>query len=163
MARRVFYSFHYKLDNWRAAKVRNIGAIEGNQPASDNDWEAVTKGGDPAIERWIDEEMKGRTCTVVLVGQSTAGRKWINYEIIESWKKGMGVLGIYIHNIMDRANEQAIKGTNPFSVLTFGDKPFSSIVATYDPPYGGSSDVYGYIATNLEAWIADAVRTRASY
>ena len=30
MARRVFYSFHYQPDNWRAAMVRNIGSIEGN-------------------------------------------------------------------------------------------------------------------------------------
>ena len=27
--RRVFYSFHYKPDNWRVATVRNIGSIEG--------------------------------------------------------------------------------------------------------------------------------------
>ena len=53
MARRVFYSFHYKNDNWRAATVRNIGVVEGNSPASDNDWETVKKGGDAAIKRWI--------------------------------------------------------------------------------------------------------------
>ena len=51
MKRRVFYSFHYVPDNWRAATVRNIGAIEGNSPATDNDWETVTSGGDPAIKR----------------------------------------------------------------------------------------------------------------
>ncbi len=28
MARRCFYSFHYKPDNARAAQVRNIGVIE---------------------------------------------------------------------------------------------------------------------------------------
>ncbi len=39
MARRAFYSFHYKPDNWRAAQVRNMGVIEGNLVASDNDWE----------------------------------------------------------------------------------------------------------------------------
>ena len=32
MARRTFYSFHYKPDNWRAAQVRNMGVIEGNRP-----------------------------------------------------------------------------------------------------------------------------------
>ena len=36
MARRVFYSFHYNPDNWRAAMVREIGSIEGNRPATDN-------------------------------------------------------------------------------------------------------------------------------
>ena len=55
MARRVFYSFHYKPDNWRASQVRNMGVIEGNRPASDNEWEKVTSGGDKAIEKWIAE------------------------------------------------------------------------------------------------------------
>ena len=36
MIRKVFFSFHYKRDNWRAAQVRNIGVIEGNKTVSDN-------------------------------------------------------------------------------------------------------------------------------
>jgi len=36
--RQVFYSFHYEADAWRAAQVRNMGVVEGNQPASDNEW-----------------------------------------------------------------------------------------------------------------------------
>ncbi len=46
MARKCFYSFHYVPDNWRVSKIRNIGAVEGNKPASDNDWETVTGGGE---------------------------------------------------------------------------------------------------------------------
>ena len=68
MARACFYSFHYKPDSWRAATVRSIGAIDGNKPATDNDWESVTKGGDAAIKKWISDQMQGRSCTVVLVG-----------------------------------------------------------------------------------------------
>ena len=55
--RRTFFSFHYKPDNWRAAKVRNMGVVEGNSPVSDNDWETVTGGGETAIKRWIDDQM----------------------------------------------------------------------------------------------------------
>ena len=76
MARRAFYSFHYKPDNWRAAQVRNMGVITGNQPASDNDWETVKRGGDAAIERWISGQMKGKSVAIVLIGEKTAGRKW---------------------------------------------------------------------------------------
>ena len=50
---RAFYSFHYVPDNWRAATGRNIGTIEGNKPAPDNDWETFKKGGDMAIKKWI--------------------------------------------------------------------------------------------------------------
>jgi len=96
--RQVFYSFHYKPDSWRASIIRNIGVIGGNKPASDNDWEKITAGGDTKIEKWIAEQMKGRTCTIVLIGSNTSGRKWINHEISKSWNRGMGVVGIYIHN-----------------------------------------------------------------
>src|SRR5947209_3168863 len=101
MARKVFFSFHYKPDNWRASQVRNMGLVEGNVPVSDNDWETVTRGGDNAIKKWIDDQLKGRSCAVVLVGANTAGRKWINYEITESWNSGKGLLGIHIHNLRD--------------------------------------------------------------
>ncbi len=74
MTRRVFYSFHYELDVWRAAKVRKMGVVEGNEPAMDNDWEVVKRGGDAAIRRWIAGQMERRTCTIVLVGAKTAGR-----------------------------------------------------------------------------------------
>ncbi len=34
--RQVFFSFHYEADAWRAAQVRNMGVVEGNEPVSDN-------------------------------------------------------------------------------------------------------------------------------
>ncbi|PZP83556.1 MAG: hypothetical protein DI582_10805, partial [Azospirillum brasilense] len=114
MARKVFYSFHYQPDNWRASTVRSIGKLEGNQPVSDNDWESVTRGGDAAIERWINDQMHGTSCLVTLIGNGTAGRKWINHEIRKAWDAGKGVVGIYIHNIKDRLGQQAGQGYNPF-------------------------------------------------
>jgi hypothetical protein len=163
MARRVFYSFHYKQDNWRAAKIRNIGAIEGNKPATDNDWETVTGRGDAAIKKWIKDQMDRRSCAVVLIGQSTAGRKWINYEIVESWNTGMGLLGIHIHNITNSSDEQSSKGTNPFASFEIGGTSLSSIVKTYDPPFSTSSDVYNHIADNIAYWIDEAIEIRKKY
>ena len=110
MARRVFYSFHYKEDVMRTLLVRQIGALEGNKPVSDNDWETVWKGGDPAIEKWIDGQLKNRTCTIVLVGENTAGRKWITHEILRSWQLGMGVVGIRIHGLKNPKGETAVAG-----------------------------------------------------
>ncbi len=51
MYRRVFYSFNYAEDAWRASQVRNMGVVEGNRPATDNEWQDVSKGGDSAITR----------------------------------------------------------------------------------------------------------------
>lgn len=39
--RRVFFSFHYRKDSWRASQIRNMGVVDGNKPASDNDWEKI--------------------------------------------------------------------------------------------------------------------------
>jgi len=111
--RQVFYSFHYKPDCWRASTVRNIGAIEGNKPAPDNDWETITSSGDEAIKKWIREQMKYRSCTIVLVGNKTANRKWIKHEIVKSWDNGMGVVGIYIHGIKNSQGYITEKGNNP--------------------------------------------------
>src|SRR6266481_7975700 len=109
MARRAFYSFHYKPDCWRAAQVRNMGAIEGNAPVSDNDWEAITRGGDAAIERWIATQLDGKSCAVVLIGSATAGRKWIDYEIRKAWNDGKGLVGVHIHNVKDSNQKQVAK------------------------------------------------------
>lgn len=165
MARKVFYSFHYLPDNWRASQVRNMGSVEGNRPASDNDWEAVKKGGDSAIEQWINNQLNGRTCSVVLIGRDTAGRKWIDYEIHKSWNSGKGVVGIYVHNLKNASSEQATKGANPFAHIKMkrGDVSMSSIVRAYDPPHVDSKRVYEHISQNLSSWIEEAVKIRNDY
>ena len=160
MARRVFFSFHYKPDNWRAAQVRNAGMVEGNTPLSDNDWESITKGGDSAIQKWIDDQIKGKSCAVILIGTHTAGRKWIKYEIKKAWDDKKGVLGVYIHNLKNNDGEQSDKGKNPFEVLTVGGKKLSTILKTYDPPYKRSTNVYDYIKSNIADWVEDAITLR---
>ena len=163
MARKVFFSFHYIPDAWRASQVRNIGTIEGNKPASDNDWEIVKKGGDDAIKKWINSQLDGRSCTIVLIGSETAGRKWIKYEIEKSWNDAKGVLGIFIHNLKDANGKQATKGKNPFTDFTINNKSLDTIVKAYDPPYSDSKDVYDHISTNIAKWIEDAITIRGKY
>ncbi|MBK8945388.1 MAG: TIR domain-containing protein [Ignavibacteriae bacterium] len=163
MARKVFFSFHYKPDNWRTSQVRNIGAIEGNKPASDNKWEEVTDGGDEAIQKWIDDNMYGRKCTIVLIGENTAGRKWINYEIKKAWKDGKGVLGIHIHNLKNSLGEQAKKGNNPFIGISIDGTTLSDKIKVYDPPYSTSTYVYDNIKENISDWIEKAIEIRNKY
>lgn len=165
MERRVFYSFYYKEDNWRASQVRNMGVIEGNKPVSDNDWEQITRGGDEAIKRWINEQMNGTSCTIVLIGRNTAGREWIQYEIEKSWNDRKGLLGIYIHKLKDKNGNQSQKGRNPFDDFTMkrDNNKLSSIVKAYDPPYFDSKDVYNYIQNNIANWVEEAIKIRNNY
>jgi len=162
MARRAFYSFHYKPDATRASQVRNIGVVEGNRPATDNDWETVTKGGDAAIKKWIAEQMKGRSCTVVLVGTNTANRKWINHEIVKSWDGNMGVVGIYIHGLKDLNGNISTKGNNPFDYITLGTTKtkLSSVVKCYNPQGTNSKDRYAWIKKHLENAVEEAIKIR---
>lgn len=160
MTRRVFTSFHYKPDNWRASQIRNMGKLEGNSIATTNKWEEVTKGGSKAIEKWIDDNMSGKSCVVVFVGEKTAGRKWIKHEIKKAWEEERGIFGIYVHNLKDSYGNQANKGNNPFDDFTIGEKPMSSIVKCYNPPYKTSTNVYDYIKNNIEDWIENAIEIR---
>ena len=160
--RQVFYSFHYKPDCRRAARVRNIGVVEGNKPAPDNDWEEITEGGDQEIENWIDEQLKYRSCTVVLVGSNTANRKWINYEIVESWNSGMGVVGIHINGLKDLDGTLSSKGDNPFDYIPFGDsdKKLSEIVKCHTPTGSDSRERYNWISRYLSEVIEKAIEIR---
>lgn len=163
MARRAFYSFHYDPDNWRAAQVRSMGVIEGNAPASDNDWETVKRGGDAAIERWIKAQLNGTSCAIVLIGSQTAGRKWIKHEIKEAWNEGKGLLGVYIHGLKDQSGRQSVQGQNPFAEFNINGTSLSSIVQAHLPPYSDSQQVYSYIKSNLSGWIETAITIRNRY
>lgn len=166
--RRVFYSFHYKPDVVRASQVRQIGAIEGNKSATDNEWEKIITSGktqeerDAAIKNWIAAQMENRTCTIVLVGQDTANRKWINHEIVKSWDDGMGVVGIRIHGLKNFDGEISTQGDNPFDYITHGPtkKKLSSIVKCYNPAGTNSKERYAWIEKHLANAIEEAIKIR---
>jgi hypothetical protein len=161
MARKCFFSFHYVPDNWRASQVRQIGKIEGNQAVSDNKWEEVKKGGDSAIKKWIDDQLTGKSCLIVLAGENTADRKWINYEIEAAWNAGKGVLAIYIHKLKDSDGNQSKKGKNPLLGFKLQNgKYISSYAKDYDPPFSTSKYVYEHIAENIEDWVEKAIDIR---
>jgi hypothetical protein len=158
-ARRVFYSFYFKHDVSRAAIVREIGAVVGNLQESDDRWEVVQKGGDEAIQEWIDEQMVGISCLVVLIGQSTAGRKWVMYEISKAWELGIGIIGVHIHRLVDAQGRQSAKGVNPFELIVVNGMALAATVRTYDPPAATSEGAYGYIARHLKSWVEEAIAT----
>ena len=158
MARQTFFSFRYKKDNWRAGIVRNSWVTQERKASGFFDsaeWEEVKKKNDSAIEKWIDGQLEGTSVTVVLIGSDTAGKKWINYEITASHKKGNGLLGIYIHQLKDNDKKTTTKGKNPFddwSITRDGKKILlSSIYKTYD-----WIDDDGY--SNMGDWIEKAAK-----
>ena len=177
--RQVFFSFRYIYDAWRASQVRNMGKVSDDSTFSDNDWEEVRYKSDTSIENWIKDQMKMRSCVILLIGEHSSNRKWINYETKHAWEKGKGIVGIYIHGLKDKDGKQADKGDNPledfcidttFNYIVENEDPaddneknLAEVVKTYDPPFLASSNVYNYIKDNIADWIEEAIDIRNSY
>ena len=161
--RRGFYSFDYKRDAWRAAQIRNMKLVDGNSPVTDNAWETVTRGGNAAIRRWINDQMKGRTCTIVLIGHKTAGRKWINYEIKKSWDDQKGLLGIYIDILKDQRSKIVPRGRNPFEEFSVDNANLSDIVKVYGARFRYSKNLYAHIRKNIADWVEEAIEIRRNF
>jgi hypothetical protein len=121
MARRAFFSFHYKNDVVRANHVRNSWVTKDEKEAAGfvdaADFEEVEKGGEAAIKRWIDKQLAGTSVTVVLIGSQTSSREYVKYELQKSYEKGNGMLGIYIHQCKDFAGKTDVKGSNHFGEI----------------------------------------------
>jgi hypothetical protein len=156
--RQIFYSFHFDNDVMRVQQIRNIGALEENEPVSPNEWEQVKRGGSAAIEKWIDDNMKYRSCVVVLVGAETAQRPWVKHEIKKAWDEKKGLLGIHVHGLNCPRNGLGTRGPNPFEQFTVGTSSLSDFVKCYSP---NSQAAYGDIARNLDSWVEAAIAARA--
>lgn len=115
MTRKVFFSFHYERDAWRASIVRNSGITKNTSGFIDSsEWEKIQSRGDDAIKTWINEQLEGTSVTVVLIGAQTNTRRWVRYELNRSWVRGNGILGIYIHQIRDNNQQTDTKGKTVF-------------------------------------------------
>ncbi len=85
--------------------VRKSWVVQGKKEANfidAADFEEIERQGDEAIKRWIDNQLKGTSVTVVLVGQHTCNSRWVKYEIQQSIERDNGLLGVDISKIKDR-------------------------------------------------------------
>ncbi len=96
----AYFAFHY-VDIWEVNQVRNSDQFIARAVAGFKDgslWEEAKKKGDAAIKRMIDEGLRGTSVTICLIGQRTAYRDYVTYELEQSYKKGNLVFGIHLHN-----------------------------------------------------------------
>lgn len=156
MAKRsIFYSFHFDNDVMRVQQVRNMGVVEGNEPVTPNTWEQVKGRGKAAIEAWIEENMKYKSCCICLIGSATSTRPWVDYEIKKAWTDKKGLLGIHIHNLVAPRVGTSTKGKSPFDSINFTRGGSRVYPAVYDP---SPSDAYNDIAANLSRWVEAAIK-----
>ena len=163
--RQVFFSFEYNKDAWRARTVGIMEKVHNSARFSDNDWEEVKEKTDAKIREWIDNQMAKRSCLVVLIGATTSGRKWINYEIEKAYELNKGIVGIYIHGLKDKNGNQTTKGSNPFYNILIGKNKerLSKYVECYESFHLTSTYVYDDIKNNIEQLIEDAISNAGTY
>lgn len=124
MARRVFFSFHYKYV-WKVNQIRSMPNITGTAAAGFQDgslWEEAKKKGDKEIKRMIDKGLQNTSVTVVCVNYGTANRKYINYEIDQSLACGNGLVAVQIHHLKDQNGKTGSPGAIPSQIGANGFK-----------------------------------------
>ncbi|MHA7661867.1 TIR domain-containing protein [Mycolicibacterium sp. HS_4_1] len=147
MAKTVFYSFYYERDVHRVQLVRNIDALEGQPLLNSQDWEKVRGRGQQAIQSWIDEQMRYKRAVVVLIGQQTASRPWVRYEIQKAWNERKPLLGVRIHGLSSMGSVDRA-GPDPFVVAGLG----SAGIPIFDPTRTDSQSTYAALRQNLALW-----------
>ena len=154
----VFFSFEYNKDYWRAVQIRNMGKVSEVFAFPNNAWKEVRVKTNTAIKEWIDEQIAMCDCIVVLIGSTTATRKWVLYEIEKAYELNKGLVGIYVNKITDRVGYQTGKGKNPFEyVFTRDGEKLPAHVVCYDSPRLCSQAVCEDIAEKLDGLVESAV------
>ncbi|MDK7214172.1 TIR domain-containing protein [Corynebacterium pyruviciproducens] len=152
----VYYSFHYERDVHRVQLVRNMGAVSGQTLLSAQDWEKVRRKGPGAIADWIDDQMKYKSALIVLIGQETADRTWVRYEIQRAWEVRKPMLGIRIHGLSAFGKVDSA-GPDPFTNID-GHVGYNPGLPIFDPTvrdfYGriDSKATYNELEDNLQFW-----------
>ena len=175
MTRVVFFSFDYD-DVWRVNQVRNSGRFVGEQRSGFRDkaeYEQVKQAGDAKIREWIQRQMHGCSVTCVLIGAATHKSRWVNFEIAESIRIGMGLLGVYIHKLRKsndaqrsvfnthfRPSDQLLKPPNPLDKHTMPPKKLYPTKASdhfathiWEP----ANSEFNW-ANDLGGWVEEAAR-----
>ncbi|HZJ36260.1 MAG TPA: TIR domain-containing protein [Gillisia sp.] len=157
MARKTFFSFHYRNDVTRANIVRNSWLTKPNTSSAgfidSSEFERIKKGGDLAIKNWIRAQLHGTSVTVVLIGSETNSRDYIKYELKQSYERGNGMLGIYVHNLKNFYGYTSSKGSNHFGEIGKGIYGNSVYFSSEYKCYDWINDD-GY--KNLGKWIEQA-------
>jgi hypothetical protein len=150
VARRTFFSFHYKPDVTRAWVVRNSWVTKVAQGEREDAgffdssvFEAKQRESDDALKRFLRDGLKNTTVTCVLVGAQTTLRRWVRYEIFRSFMRGNGLFAVRIHTIADLDRRQATRGGDPFGDVAFtvdGDRLRFKEYTTSGWKYAGDVD-----------------------
>jgi len=103
MARKVFVSYAHRLDQEAADDFRAFYADERDVFIDKSIRKDIGDLQAQTIKNKLSQLIRDSTVTVVLIGQETGGRSWVDWEIYHSLRAGTGVtrnglIGIKIPN-----------------------------------------------------------------
>ncbi|MDY6895674.1 MAG: TIR domain-containing protein [Thermotogota bacterium] len=124
MAKRVFFSFHYKdVIDFRANVVRNHWLTKPDREEAGffdaSIWGSVKMSGKSAVKRLINSSLQGTSVTCILAGSQTYARQWVRYEILKSFVKGNSLLVVNINSIPGKDQQVKPRGPNPLNYVGF--------------------------------------------
>ncbi|WP_167344092.1 TIR domain-containing protein [Haloferax massiliensis] len=154
----MFFSYHFQRDAWRANQVRHSWIPHPDREAAGffdaADQEEVKRQSEKAIKRWIDRQLQNTTVTAVLIGEETAERPYVQYEIEKSIERENGILGIRIDSLKNRHGKRGSWGENPLDHYYVdtgsGEATLSSIFPTYQWKENNGKE-------NMSEWVEEAV------
>ena len=161
MARRVFFSFQYDNDVWKANQVRDSNVVAGMDVAGffgQSEYKEAKNKRKEAIKQMILRHLDGTSVTVVLIGTQTANRPWVKYEIEQSIAQKNGLLGIQIHHLKNEhrlswgAQNRPLIGAFDLLILTQCRRILFA-TSTVSVRTNGTCG-------KKNAWLSDARRTR---
>lgn len=117
--RRVFFSFHYGADMWRANQVRQSWRYKKEHEREAfgwfdaSIWESSKRRGDDSVKELLRNGLKNTSVTCILAGTETYSRRWVRYEIAQSIVQGNGLLTVKIHRLKNEYSSTSREGPNP--------------------------------------------------
>src|SRR6266436_5914269 len=123
MTRRTFFSFHYRPDVTRAWTVRNSWMTKPDHEDAgffdSSVFESKERESPDVLKRFLKDGLSNTSVTCVLVGAETVLRRWVRYEVLQSFVRGNGLLAVRVHGIADLNRKISEAGTDPFAALAF--------------------------------------------
>jgi len=159
MSLKIFHSFHYEFgDVWRVNQLRNVGALEGNSGLEPNEWEKVKKS-EESVRKWFKNQIDNSDCVMVMVGSKTSERKFVKEEIKYAFENSVPMFGVYIHTLLDRDGNAAIKGANPFAEFNVKHSGLrlNELIDVIPLPID-SKQAYAFYKENAEKWVRTLIK-----
>jgi len=160
LARRVFFSYHFQRDVWRANQVRNSWVTHPDREAAGffdaADQEEVKRNSKTAIRNWIDRQLQNTSVTAILIGEETAEREFVQYEVEKSIERGNALLGIRIHSLKDKEGNRGSRGENPLDHYYINTGSSEVALSSIFPTYRWRGDNG---KQNMSEWVEEAVES----